>query len=116
KSIHEVIGSPNISVREIGNAVVLEGKVHDEKEMERAVKIATAYKGNVVNLLEVTDPRQVRIQVRLAEIRNEAVKQLGVDYFGTAGTVQYSMGFGTIDTGHEIQLLGHGFTDPNNAT
>src|ERR1019366_5775068 len=72
-SIHEVIGSPNITVREIGNAVVLEGKVHDEKEMERAVKIATAYKGNVVNLLEMTDPRQVRIQVRLAEIRTDAI-------------------------------------------
>lgn len=113
RSIHETIGAPNISVREIGDSVVLEGSVENEQQAERAARIASAYKANVVNLLEVSNPRQVRISMRLVEIRTDAIKKLGIDYFGTSGEVKYAFGFGTIEESAFSRILGHGFFDPN---
>lgn len=112
KSIHETLGHSGVTVREIGNALILEGKVKDELQADRAVKIATAYKANVVNLLEVTNPRQVRIRTRLVEIRTDAIKRLGIRFFGANGEVKYAMGFGSLESPGMSQILGHGFFDP----
>ncbi len=109
RSIHEALEAPGVKVREVGEAVILEGKVDNEQQAERIVKIATAYKPNVVNLLEVTSPRQVRIKTRLVEVRTDAIKQLGVQYFGPNGEVVYRFGYGNIEGS---SILGSGFFDP----
>ena len=109
RSIHEALEAPGVSVREIGEAIVLEGKVDNEQQAERIAKIASAYKANVVNLLEVTRPRQVRIKTRLVEVRTDALKQLGVDYFGANGEVVYKFGYGMVEGS---SLLGSGFFNP----
>lgn len=109
RSIHEALEVPGVRVREIGDAIILEGKVQTEQEAERIVKIAGAYKANVVNLIEVLNPRQVRIRTRLVEVRTDAIKQLGVQYFGPNGEVVYRFGFGQVEGS---SLLGSGFFDP----
>lgn len=109
RSIHEALAIPGVQVREIGDAIILEGKVQTEQDAERVVKIATAYKPNVVNLIEVLNPRQVRIRTRLVEVRTDAIKQLGVQYFGPNGEVVYRFGFGQVEGN---SLLGSGFFDP----
>ncbi|MCS7049806.1 MAG: pilus assembly protein N-terminal domain-containing protein, partial [Verrucomicrobiae bacterium] len=109
RSIHEALEVPGVRVREIGDAIILEGKVQTEQEAERIVKIAGAYKANVVNLIEVLNPRQVRIRTRIVEVRTDAIKQLGVQYFGPNGEVVYRFGFGQVEGG---SLLGSGFFDP----
>jgi len=55
-TIRQMVGNTNITVRAIGDALVLDGKVNDEIEAQRAVQIAGAYKAQVVNLLEVSSP------------------------------------------------------------
>src|SRR5271154_3976703 len=55
-TIREMIGSSNINVLSIGDSLVLDGKVDDEIMAQRAVQIATAYKPQVVNLLEIKRP------------------------------------------------------------
>ena len=90
-TIRQMIGNNNITVRAIGDALVLDGKVNDEIEAQRAVQIAGAYKAQVVNLLEVSRPRQIKVRIRIAEVNTEAIKNIGFQWFGPQGQVQYAM-------------------------
>ena len=90
-TIRQMIGNNNINVRAIGDALVLDGKVNDEIEAQRAALIAGAYKAQVVNLLEVSKPRQIRVRIRIAEVNTEAIKNIGFQWFGPQGQVQYAM-------------------------
>src|ERR1017187_3914273 len=90
-TIRQMIGNNNINVRAIGDALVLDGKVNDEIEAQRAVQIAGAYKPQVVNLLEVSKPRQIRVRIRIAEVNTEAIKNIGFQRFGPQGQTQYAM-------------------------
>jgi pilus assembly protein CpaC len=107
-TIRQMVGSTNITVRAIGDTIVLSGTVEDEIEEEHAVDIATAYQvtasshGQVLNLLEVSKPRQIKIRTRVAEVNTEAIKNIGLQWFGPQGQVQYGMqylGGGSIVSG-----------------
>jgi len=90
-TIRQMVGSNNITVRAIGDTLVLDGKVDDELVAQRAALIAAAYKGPVVNLLEVAKPRQIRVRTRVAEVNSEAIKNVGFQWFGPQGQIQYAM-------------------------
>jgi pilus assembly protein CpaC len=119
-TIRQMIGNNNITVRAIGDALVLDGKVNDEIEAQRAVQIAGAYKAQVVNLLEVTRPRQIKVRIRIAEVNTEAIKNIGFQWFGPQGQVQYAMQYvgggsivnGFIPTASEFGTEGSTF-NPN---
>lgn len=101
-TIREMIGNSNITVRAIGDSLVLDGKVDDELVAQRAVQVATAFKPQVVNLLEIAKPRQIRVRTRIAEVNTEAIKNIGLQWFGPQGQVQYAMqymGGGSIISG-----------------
>jgi pilus assembly protein CpaC len=90
-TIRAMIGSSNITVRAVGDSLILDGKVDDEIQAQRAASIAAAFKGQVVNLLETTKPRQIRVRTRIAEVNSEAIKNIGFQWFGPQGQVQYAM-------------------------
>lgn len=90
-TIRQMIGSSNINVRAIGDTLVLDGSVDDEIAAQRAAQIATAYKSQVVNLLEIKKPRQIKVRIRIAEVNTEALKNIGFQWFGPQGQVQYAM-------------------------
>jgi pilus assembly protein CpaC len=93
-TIRKVVGSRNINVRVIGDTIVLDGKVTDELEYQRAAAVAAAYnKDKVVNLLEIERPRQIKIRTRIAEVSMDAVKHLGLKWFGAGGEIRYSAAF-----------------------
>ncbi|MGA2602872.1 MAG: pilus assembly protein N-terminal domain-containing protein [Verrucomicrobiia bacterium] len=101
-TIREMIGNSNITVRAIGDSLVLDGKVEDELAAQRAVQVATAYKPQIVNLLEIAKPRQIKVRTRIAEVDTEAIKNVGFQWFGPDGQVQYAMqyvGGGSIMSG-----------------
>ena len=113
--IRSMIGSKSITVRAIGDTLVLDGKVKDEIEAQRAVQVAGAYKGQVLNLLEITKPRQIKVRTRIAEVSTDAIKNLGIQYFGPNGQVEY--GFGRLSItepgGAPSDFSGHMFLNPN---
>ncbi len=116
RSIHQAIGSPQISVEEVGDAVVLQGKVKTQMDSDRAQQVAAAYKGKVINLIEVTNPKRVKIRTRLVEVNTSAIKNLGIEYFGQNGAVTYGFLLGGID--NALGPITHGFQlganpDPN---
>ncbi len=92
-AIRQMIGSSNITVRAIGDTLVLDGSVDDEIAAQRAAQIAAAYKPQVVNLLEIKNPRQIKVRIRIAEVNTEAIKNIGFQWFGPQGQVQYAMNY-----------------------
>ena len=107
--IRQMIGKSDLVVRSVGDSLVLDGKVDDELQMQRAVQIAGAYKDKVINLIEVTSPRQVRVRTRVAEVSTVGLKQLGIEYFGSDGQVRYGYGRVDFSEGAGGQSAAHGF-------
>jgi pilus assembly protein CpaC len=81
EEITQAIGDPDVTVRVImsGNTpgVVLEGRVETEEEQARAGSIAALFVGaeKVSNLVEITQPRQVMVKVRVVEIDKRALDE-----------------------------------------
>ncbi|NQU12159.1 pilus assembly protein N-terminal domain-containing protein [bacterium] len=90
-TIRQIVGGGDIKVRAIGDTIVLDGTVEDELQMQRAVQVATAYYAKVVNLLEVRNPRQIRMLTRVVEVNSEAIKNVGLRWAGPEGEVQYAL-------------------------
>lgn len=78
--IKNAIGYAGVDVNVVGNKVILEGMVVGQYERNRAEKIAAAYGGEVVNLLEMAAPKQIRIEARVVEISSNKSKDLGIIY------------------------------------
>ncbi len=97
--VERVINNPKIKVNFVGNkTIILEGKVKTEEEMNRAVKIAAGAvesAANVVNLIEMTDPKQVLVKVRFVEIqtknKDEFFKQFGTGTRTEKGDFQFNI-------------------------
>jgi len=111
--IRSLIGEPAVTVKEVGDVIILDGQVQDEIQMNRVVQVAEGCKVKVINLLEIKNPRQISIRIRVAEVNSAAAKRVGFKWLGPAGEVQYAMAFG--GTGTEIIDVLHGFIQPKSA-
>jgi pilus assembly protein CpaC len=85
-----------IAVGTAGKSLVLSGAVSDAVKVDKAMTLAEAYAGKdnkVINLLQVADPQQVMLEVKMAEISKNLLDQLGVAFnFSRAnGNVAYSL-------------------------
>jgi pilus assembly protein CpaC len=79
-SIAQLIGYPDVKVTVAGGRTMLEGTVQNQYERNRAEKIAASFGGEVVNLLEMKSPKQVRIESRIVEIDTDKTKDLGFTF------------------------------------
>ena len=77
-AISQLINYPNVTVHVSGGRIMLEGTVQNQYEKNRAEKIAASFGGEVINLLEMTKPKQVRIESRVVEINTSKAKELGI--------------------------------------
>jgi pilus assembly protein CpaC len=70
-----------IRVKSAENAIVLTGKVSDATKLDEAMRLATAYGDGkrVVNLLRVTAPQQVMLEVKIAEVSKTLLDKFGID-------------------------------------
>ncbi|RYE74609.1 MAG: hypothetical protein EOP19_27450, partial [Hyphomicrobiales bacterium] len=69
------------------NRVVITGTVLSGDDLAKATQIAVQFAGapeNVANIANVVGVQQVMLQVTVAEVNREAVKQLGINLNGTA--------------------------------
>lgn len=116
----------DIRVRSAENALVLTGSVNDASRLEEAVRIATAYGDGkrVVNLLRVTTPQQVMLEVKIAEVSKSLLDHFNIDYsrmfvsadgmtskvlsgiFGGAPLVTGKFGRGAVTGGATIGVTG----------
>jgi pilus assembly protein CpaC len=83
EEIADVIGDNNITVNILMSGessaapgIVLEGSVATEEEKARAGAIAALYAGDrVSNMIEVSNPRQVLVKVRVVEVDSRALDE-----------------------------------------
>ena len=85
-SIAQLIGYPHVTVNVSGGRIMLEGTVENQYEKNRAEKIAASFGGEVINLLEMTKPKQVRIESRVVEISSSKAKNLGISVANVSGS------------------------------
>ncbi len=72
----------DIHVKSAENALVLTGRVNDPSKLDETMRIATAYGDGkrVVNLLRVSTPQQVMLEVKIAEVSKTLLDHFNIDY------------------------------------
>lgn len=68
-----------IKVRSAENAIVLTGRVSDAIKLDEAMTLATSYGDGkkVVNMLRISTPQQVMLEVQIAEVSKTLLDKLG---------------------------------------
>ena len=102
RAIQKAIGYPGVQVQMMNGKVLLRGKVKNQYEHDTAVKIAQFYMGsgggandakdtkgtitdsNVIDLLDMTAPSQIRLEAQIIEINTSNEKDLGIQYWSPA--------------------------------
>jgi pilus assembly protein CpaC len=71
-----------IRVKAAENALVLTGRVNDPARLDEAMRVATGYGDGkrIVNLLRVTSPQQVMLEVKIAEVSKTLLDRFGIDF------------------------------------
>lgn len=93
-TIRETLGYKDIRVSKINKTIILEGTVNDQYQKNRAEKVASAYGDKVINLLELTQPTQVKIEAKIVEIYREKIKNIGIKWGNTPGISPGNFQFG----------------------
>lgn len=72
----------DIRVSGAENALVLTGKVSDAIKLDEVLSLATSYGDGkkVVNMLRVSAPQQVMLEVKIAEVSKTLLDKFGLDY------------------------------------
>ena len=71
-----------VKVRGAENAIVLTGSVNDLVKLDQVLTLAASYGDGkkVVNLLRVTAPQQVMLEVKIAEVSKTLLDKFGLDF------------------------------------
>lgn len=71
-----------IKVSGAENAIVLTGKVSDAVKLDEVLSLATSYGDGkkVVNMLRVSTPQQVMLEVKIAEVSKTLLDKFGLDF------------------------------------
>jgi pilus assembly protein CpaC len=82
RQLAELMPGSEIAARMSNESVILEGIVPSAVDADRAVQVAETYApGKVVNLLALGSAQQVMLEVRFAEVKRSALKQIGLGWF-----------------------------------
>jgi pilus assembly protein CpaC len=110
-------GEKNIKVNVAADSLVLTGVVSDAVKVDKALALAEAYAGKkVVNMLQVSAPQQVMLEVKVAEVSKTLIDKLGaqinaqrIGSNGSAGILSSFLAGGlTSPLGANVNLLFNG--------
>ena len=80
KGLQKIVPGEKFEMSGTPETMILTGSVSSETAQHRLVESAKAYTKNVVNLLAVERVEQVMLQVRVAEVDRNVVKELGFNF------------------------------------
>lgn len=108
--INAIAPDEKISIRILNGMIVLSGVVPKPEVSEEIARLAQDFVGErqkVINRISVTTPTQVSLQVKIAEISRDVVKELGSNWesffsIGGDGTIGFSTGSDLFDVEEEI--------------
>lgn len=87
----------NIKISNAAESLIVSGTVFDAAKVEKVMMIAEAYGGKkVVNMLNVTAPQQVMLEVKMAEVSKTILDKLGAQFSASRvnGGVAYAIASG----------------------
>jgi len=89
--IHEF--APDVLVQFANETIVLTGNVLDEQKKIKAEKIAKSFEQKVLNYINVDNPQQVLLEVKVAQVDKTSLKKLGISFMlkGSSGEVFTNM-------------------------
>ncbi len=106
-----------IKVSTASGSLVLSGNVADAVKADKAIALATAYAGKdkdkaVINMLQVDEPQQVMLEVKMAEVSKNLLDKLGASFGASRvnGGVAYAIATGFLSLGAGAITLDHGNT------
>lgn len=94
--LEEMFPGQAIDVRLTNGKLMLNGVVKDAGVAGRVAQLASAYAGtDVINMLAVSSPQQVMLEVRFAEVNRNVGERLGVSGFGGSNDGDFRGAIGT---------------------
>lgn len=105
-TVKKALGYSNVDVTMLGGKVILEGTVNNQYEKNRAEKLASAF-GEVINMIEMVAPRQVRVECRIVDVNTNKTRNLGLTLGSSDGDDEPSMGTFAFGQGHKNDIDVH---------
>ena len=110
-ALRSLLPTATIDVRSIDGGIVLDGYVASAVQSEDAQRLATRFiseNETIINRLHVTEPNQVNLRVRIAEVSRSVLRQLGINW--DAAFEGSSITFGVLSKGFasSASLFGSG--------
>jgi len=84
RDIQQIDPSGRVQVKAVDDSIVLEGNIKDAAQGDDIRKLAARYVASpsqIVNKLKLDAPNQIQLQVRVAEVQRNVLKQFGVNWF-----------------------------------
>ena len=129
--IEKAINLPGVTVQMVGDKILLRGTVMNQYEKDLALKIAGLYTGtapatstsgsnsagkaidktggNVIDLLQMARPSQIRLEAQVIEISSNNKRELGIQYGTSTGNSDSKIDAeGTIYAGEDWNTRGWG--------
>lgn len=78
--LKEIAPNDSIAVQYANDTVILSGAVAKEQTKVKAEKVAQAFAGRIINNIEVADPKQVLLEVKVAQVDKSSLKKLGLSF------------------------------------
>ncbi|HEY6872525.1 MAG TPA: pilus assembly protein N-terminal domain-containing protein [Geobacteraceae bacterium] len=76
--IKELSPNDSINVEYAKDTIILSGKATNDQTVAKVVQVSKAYAPNVLNHIQIDDPQQVVLQVKVAQVDKTALKKLGI--------------------------------------
>jgi pilus assembly protein CpaC len=95
RSIRAAVPSSNVRVNTVNGRVQLSGTVTDTNSMQKVLQVVDQYGSpSVVNTITLVGGQQVNLEVRILEAQRSAGRELGIQWGGSVGGVNVSIGGG----------------------
>jgi len=72
--------APDVEVQYVNDTVILSGKTNNEQTKGKVEKIASAFSPRVLSYVSVSDPAQVLLEVKVAQVDKSSLKKLGISF------------------------------------
>ena len=84
RDIRQIDPNGHVQAKAVDDSILLEGSIKDAAMGDDIRKVAARYVANptqIVNKLKLDAPNQVDLQVRVAEVQRNVLKQFGINWF-----------------------------------
>ena len=115
-ALNQLSPEAGINAQSLDGGIVLSGAVGNATLSENARRLATRFLGEneeVINQLAVTQPNQVNLQVKIAEISRQVIDQFGFNWEAVfTGSASFLFGIATGDPVIPASLFGNNTVSP----